>query len=435
MTRIEDTMEGLVTAVQDLTAGYKKPQRQRTSYHGQKWSKPSVQHVKREAQQGQKRKQESCPYHPLSNTHDEEHCRYAKWVSKKRTQVVNDDKAANKAPAQQYDGLLHLPVHLGPFTTHALLDLGANISLVSSGFFTERFDPALLQSIESSTVTGISMENLNVMGSVRLPIIYDNELYLHTFLVVKEIVYDCVIGTDLSMKLPYYVDLEQMQVIPKRELLKPHSYSLSEAVHIPANTMKMLSCTLDSKFLHDYTGIFEPSLYLKRKGLHVANSLTNGDTQTSISVVNLTTSEIRLPRHTQMGIFNPLITQSSDNVEPPPCDITTIDEHLQQESYQRLNSTTREDLRQLLIEYSDIFVNPKAGNVYVTPYYEFDIDTGEHKPIHSKPYRVSPKEREIIAVEVEKMLSENVIQSSQSPWSFPVVLTQVRWIHSFLHRF
>jgi hypothetical protein len=74
------------------------------------------------------------------------------------------------------------------------------------------------------------MENLNVMGSVRLPIIYDNELYLHTFLVVKEIAYDCVIGTDLSMKLPYYIDLEQMQIIPKRELLKPHSYSLSETM-------------------------------------------------------------------------------------------------------------------------------------------------------------------------------------------------------------
>ena len=53
---------------------------------------------------------------------------------------------------------------------------------------------------------------------------------------------------------------------------------------------------------------------------------------------------------------------------------------------------------------------------------ECEIDTGDAKPILNQPYRLSPKERDIIREEIAKMLKLGVIQPSKSPWgSLPVL--------------
>ncbi|XP_035223898.1 uncharacterized protein LOC118196545 [Stegodyphus dumicola] len=52
------------------------------------------------------------------------------------------------------------------------------------------------------------------------------------------------------------------------------------------------------------------------------------------------------------------------------------------------------------------------------------IDTSDSAPIKQRPYRVSATERRVIADEVQRMLKEDVIQPSDSPWSSPVVLVK-----------
>ncbi|GFR03342.1 retrovirus-related Pol polyprotein from transposon 17.6 [Trichonephila clavata] len=50
------------------------------------------------------------------------------------------------------------------------------------------------------------------------------------------------------------------------------------------------------------------------------------------------------------------------------------------------------------------------------------INTGTHPAVSQRPYRVSSVERRVINDEVDKMLKRNIIRSSESPWSSPVVL-------------
>jgi hypothetical protein len=38
-------------------------------------------------------------------------------------------------------------------------------------------------------------------------------------------------------------------------------------------------------------------------------------------------------------------------------------------------------LRELLYEYKDVFTQASAGNQYITPSYEFDVETNPNMPI------------------------------------------------------
>lgn len=52
------------------------------------------------------------------------------------------------------------------------------------------------------------------------------------------------------------------------------------------------------------------------------------------------------------------------------------------------------------------------------------IDTGDARPIHKKPYPMSPYMSQILNKEVDEMLRLGVIEPSQSPWSSPVLLVK-----------
>lgn len=52
------------------------------------------------------------------------------------------------------------------------------------------------------------------------------------------------------------------------------------------------------------------------------------------------------------------------------------------------------------------------------------VETGNHGPMHTPPYRVSYKDEEIQRKEIDKLLQQGVIEESTSPWSSPIVLVR-----------
>lgn len=87
-----------------------------------------------------------------------------------------------------------------------------------------------------------------------------------------------------------------------------------------------------------------------------------------------------------------------------------------------LNEAQKEELRTKVLRakykaWAVDNLNPHRCNVM-----EFEIPTGDAKPVQSRPYRVSLKENEYINEHVKKMLDSGIIRMSQSQWSSPVVL-------------
>ena len=112
--------------------------------------------------------------------------------------------------------------------------------------------------------------------------------------------------------------------------------------------------------------------------------------------------------------------------ESSPLNVESIDIN-----EERLNEQQIEQIKMLLRKYQDIFSasNPGSTNlVYHT------IDVGNNKPSSHIPYRTSPSEREIIQREIERMMSENIIQPSKSPWASPGAYKKERRFYEILYR-
>lgn len=76
------------------------------------------------------------------------------------------------------------------------------------------------------------------------------------------------------------------------------------------------------------------------------------------------------------------------------------------------------ELNKLLENYVSIF-NEKGPPC---PFAVHKINTGDHLPIANSPYRISITKRENMKKELESMLSQEVIEESESPWAFQVVM-------------
>lgn len=80
-------------------------------------------------------------------------------------------------------------------------------------------------------------------------------------------------------------------------------------------------------------------------------------------------------------------------------------------------------IQDLIGEFAECFST--SSRVRRTQMVKHRIITDEAtRPVYQHPYRVSPKERDIIKDQVQEMLQDDVIQPSNSPWASPVVLVR-----------
>ena len=114
------------------------------------------------------------------------------------------------------------------------------------------------------------------------------------------------------------------------------------------------------------------------------------------------------------------VVESKDIDHVPEVDKFEV---LIQESCQDLDSGAAQQVREMLRANSHLFVgpnNPLGRTSLVT----HEIHTGGARPVKQPLRRMSPAHWEIAEREIDKMLEQDVIEVSESPWASPVVLVR-----------
>ncbi len=84
----------------------------------------------------------------------------------------------------------------------------------------------------------------------------------------------------------------------------------------------------------------------------------------------------------------------------------------------------------LIAEHPTLFSDVPQQTTVLT----HDIDVGTAVPIKQHPYRVNPKKREVMRMEVEYLLQHGLAEPSKSPWSFPLLAgAKVRFFIAVLY--
>lgn len=96
---------------------------------------------------------------------------------------------------------MRVPVQLGSFKTQALLDTGAQVSIMAVGIFSKipRNTVKMIKSPEQciETITTVSGERLNCIGHYQIPFtLYDNKKCKNTFLIIPRLDEGIILGVD-----------------------------------------------------------------------------------------------------------------------------------------------------------------------------------------------------------------------------------------------
>ncbi|GFW75687.1 retrovirus-related Pol polyprotein from transposon 412 [Trichonephila clavipes] len=88
----------------------------------------------------------------------------------------------------------------------------------------------------------------------------------------------------------------------------------------------------------------------------------------------------------------------------------------------KLSQIQRGQLKGLLYEYSNLFSNIPG----CTDLAEHDIELESERAIVAKPYRMSPRQIEILKSEVNKMLELKIIEPGESDFTSPLILVEAQ---------
>lgn len=138
-----------------------------------------------------------------------------------------------------------------------------------------------------------------------------------------------------------------------------------------------------------------------------------------------------MPGSTRLGDFHSLIQQKGEEFSLIDVSVAQVQSQAELHSAQlpveldhtALNREPIQQLDSLLSQYSDVFSSHEhdfGRTNRVRP----SIRTGEAPPIRQRAYRTSAHLRSEIDRQVQKLLSQDIIEESCSPWALPVVLVK-----------
>ena len=209
-------------------------------------------------------------------------------------------------------------------------------------------------------------------------------------------------------------------------------------------TVKIGQGTIQSDPLmmnHPELGIMEiAETVMRNTGLMMPKGLVNvRKGSTTVQIMNVHDEPIHLTAGRMVGLLYPVEdVQQVKSIQPQStlgdfigegCKLVTerdIPEHTRpmlEEVTFELTAKQMSDACQLILDFPNRFLNP-GGRTGRSGWAEHEMDMQGNPPIKAGYHRLPLAKQGVVDTEVEKMLKDDIIEPSHSPWASPVVLVK-----------
>ncbi|KAL5517946.1 hypothetical protein EMCRGX_G003596 [Ephydatia muelleri] len=269
--------------------------------------------------------------------------------------------------------------NVGKRSVNMLLDSGAAVSVIRSGVLEDRSRNLVMAT--SRTAIGANGLPLNVMGQVDLDICLGNFRTVHTFIVVRDLTFECILGADFLKVNKAVMDFRNNTLhlgnstikIPSSDVSVSSDDAHSISVHaledmdIPGRSVRLVIATLQKGSCGSTEriseGLIEPATVLP-KHLCVARSLGRVLSEGSIlvQVMNVSPTAVKVYKGIQLGQFVPqrnLILMESN--------VATVGSGNRREvttfnlDSTEITDSEKHELRNLLRKFDDLFVSENGA--------------------------------------------------------------------------
>lgn len=311
----------------------------------------------------------------------------------------------------------------------ALVDTGADFSIMSEPLADK------LKKVRTKW-TGPYIRNaggqiMTPTGKCTARLTIGNAAFVATFVILPECCKSLILGMDFLREYGAVVNIRDGVVTfsPANDTANGTERQrrtlriIDEDVCIPPLSCSLVSVSCGTQLTEEAVAEHATTL-LFRQGVAIARGIVSlVDGRTDVLLTNFTNERRYISKGTAVAYLDDIdhtedsfAMQGEAKAPTTPC-TPAVD------IGPSLTPADRHRLMELLEQFKDCFSS--TSRVGQTPLTKHRIITEETaRPIRQNPYRVAQKEREAIQQQVEKMLQDDVIQPSNSPWASPVVLVK-----------
>lgn len=350
------------------------------------------------------------------------------------------------------NSMFQIPIVIEGFDTRAVLDTGAEVSIMSDEVYKQlQNPPPIIKAVKLNTAGRDMVFQSNIVGPVRLELgskTYSINMY------VGPIEDDILLGLDFLKKNDAKLDLSRDRPSLKieGECLSLHTgkvlfktpeiarVSVNKRTVVPPNSVALVKCSLN-RVLKTKDFFIEPP---DESMLLIPRTLHNKGSAIKVCCINISSQNVVLQRDSEIAYAMEVyeITSEEEDVyqQISVCSVTPegndneIPSHVKCLIDQASERLTEQELTQFatsIIKYADVFAKDDfdLGNFQAM---EHSIDTNNAKPRKQKLRRTPACFVQEEEKHLQKMLDAKVIEPSISAWaSNPVLIRKrdggVRW--------
>lgn len=231
--------------------------------------------------------------------------------------------------------------------------------------------------------------------------------------------YDGLIGSDLLKQLQAKIDMETQTLFTKNTRI-PIIYTppVKDSYHLPSRSelrvklpVNLLNGDAILEFKQFTDGLRMPSALVKCVNGYATTVIQNTSDQ---SLTLTVTAPFKVQPYKE-NIANINFNHDTDKIN------RLLSDNLNKLRLEHMNEEEKNIIYNLCNEYKDIFYCEDIPLSF-TNQVKHKIRTKNEDPINLKAHRMPPAQMSEIKNQVSKLLNDNVIQESHSPWSAPVHL-------------